>query len=169
MKVTYQGDKTVISDFSISEAYKISVRMEREGIYYYSRLRDYIRTPEIKEIFNYFAGEETKHLVYFKSKLAETGLEEIEKESIVDHIDTKVFDFLKNLESAGDVIGENLEKALKTGILMEKQAIAFYRAVLSNVKNTGGSETILNIIMEEMGHLEKFIMLLKDYLEKKSL
>ena len=157
MKVSYQGDRAVISDFSVSEAYKISVRMETEGVFYYSSLRDYIKDPEIKEIFNYFAGEETKHLAFFKSKLSESGLEEIEKDSIVDHLDTKVFDFLKNVQAAGDVIGDNLGKALKTGILMEKQAISFYRALLVNVKNSSGADTILDIIMEEVGHLEKFI------------
>ena len=40
MKVDFGGDEIRIQDFNELEAYKIARQLERDGIYYYSRMKE---------------------------------------------------------------------------------------------------------------------------------
>ena len=50
MKVDFSGDEIKISDFDELEAYRVARKMERDGLHYYSRMKEEVIKPEISSV-----------------------------------------------------------------------------------------------------------------------
>ncbi|MBM4053905.1 MAG: DUF2202 domain-containing protein [Planctomycetes bacterium] len=159
-------------NFNDQEALKIAINMEKEGLAFYSTMRDNTKDAKAKEIFAKLAEEEQEHMDTFRriydslssSQEQTSGCEDYTAEEYLKHlIDTGVFtrkDKAKKLalQTKSDI------DALKIGIQAEKEAILYYQEALLHTKNKEGKKAFKQLIHEEKQHLgilAKQITLLK--------
>jgi len=163
MKVDFSSGEILIYDFDELEAYRIARKMEEDGIYFYSRMKDEVLQSEIKDVIEMLIGDERKHLDLLQDKVDECahkqGIED-DGETIADIVDSKVMDVLKDSERVADILC-NPQEALKLGISVEGRTIAFYNEILNNTQDPSGHAAIEELIQEEKEHLGKLEGLLK--------
>ena len=146
--------------FSGSELLEIAVGIERNGMAFYQALADKTGKRDVKDIYNYLAGEEKKHLDIFQgmsdslgqAKLTETYTDEymLYLKSLVDSV---VFSSVTEAQQkAGKVFNES--EALDIGIQAEKDSILFYTELQSLVRERD-RKVVLNTLDEEKKHLRQ--------------
>jgi rubrerythrin len=163
MKVDFSGDQIKIYDFDELEAYRIARKIESDGMYYYSRMKDEVLKPEIRNAVEMLLNDERRHLDLFDQKVEELARKRKivdEGETIEDIIDSKVLNVLKDTKQVADVLCDPQE-AVRLGISVEKRSVAFYKEILQTTKDKTGKEALNNIIKEEQGHLKKLEGLLR--------
>jgi rubrerythrin len=127
---------------------------------FYQALADKTGNRDVKNIYNYLAGEEKKHLDTFQgmsdslgqAKPPETYTEEymLYLKSLVD---SAVFSNVTEArQKAGKVFNEI--EALNAGIQAEKDSILFYTE-LQNLVRERDRKVVLNILDEEKKHLHQ--------------
>lgn len=164
MKVDFSTDEIKVFDFDELEAYRIARKMERDGVYYYTRMREEIQQPKIREVVDMLIVDEKKHLSLFEDKIEEIchELEVIDDdETIADIIDSGTLDILKDSEQVANILC-NPQEALKLGISAEKRSISFYSELLQNTQDDSGRAALRGIIAEEEEHLDKLKGLLRE-------
>lgn len=163
MKVDFTGDEIEIFDFDELEAYRIARKMEEDGVYYYSRMREEVLKPEIREVIEMLIKDERKHISLFEKKVEELAREHNvldEGETLADIVDSKVMDILKDPKLVADILC-NPQEALKLGISVERRSISFYNEILQNTRDKTGRAAIEGLIGEEREHLEKLQALMR--------
>ena len=60
MKVDFSGDEIKISDFNELEAYRVARKMERDGLHYYSRMKEEVLKPEISSVLEMLIEDESE-------------------------------------------------------------------------------------------------------------
>jgi rubrerythrin len=146
--------------FSGSELLEIAIGIEKNGMAFYQALADKTGNRDVKNIYNYLAGEEKKHLDTFQgmsdslgqAKPPETYTEEymLYLKSLVD---SAVFSNVTEArQKAGKVFNEI--EALNAGIQAEKDSILFYTE-LQNLVRERDRKVVLNILDEEKKHLHQ--------------
>jgi rubrerythrin len=146
--------------FSGSELLEIAMGIERNGMAFYQALADKTGKKDIKDIYNYLAGEEKKHLDTFKGmsgslgqvKPPETYGDEymLYLKSLVDGV---VFSNVTEAKQKAGKISNEIE-ALDTGILAEKDSILFYME-FQNLVRERDRKVVLKILDEEKNHLRQ--------------
>ena len=59
-----------MSEFKrFADVIEVAVRIERQGIQLYQKLRERISSPAVKDVFSFLAAEEEKHLGLFREML----------------------------------------------------------------------------------------------------
>ncbi len=163
MKVDFSGDEIQIYDFNELEAYRIACKIEADGIYFYSRMLDETLKPKIIDVIQLLLRDERNHLDLFEKKVEELerkyGVHD-EGEDLVDIVDARVFDILKEPERIGDILCTPQE-AVRLGIAVEGRSIAFYKQILKNTKDETGRTALQEMIREEQDHLQKLEGLLR--------
>ena len=146
--------------FSGSELLEIAMGIERNGMAFYQALADKTGKGDVKDAYNYLAGEEKKHLDTFQgmsdslgqAKPTETYTDEymLYLKSLVD---TTVFSNVTEAQQkAGKVVNES--EALDIGIQAEKDSILFYSELQSLVRERD-REVVINTLDEEKKHLRQ--------------
>lgn len=146
--------------FSGSELLDVAVGIERNGMAFYQALADKAGSKDVKDIYNYLAGEEKKHLNTFQSmsdslgqaKPPETYTEEymLYLKSLVD---SAVFSNVTEAQQKANKVLNEVE-AINIGIQAEKDSILFYTELHSLVRERD-SKVVLNILDEEKKHLRQ--------------
>jgi len=146
--------------FSGSELLEIAVGIERNGMAFYQALADKTGNRDVKDIYNYLAEEEKKHLDIFQgmsdslgqAKPPETYTEEymLYLKSLVDNA---VFSNVTEAQQKADKVFHESE-ALDTGIQAEKDSILFYTELQSLVKEQD-RKVVINTLDEEKKHLRQ--------------
>jgi rubrerythrin len=146
--------------FSGSELLEIAMGIEKNGMAFYQALADKTGREDIKDIYNYLAGEEKKHLDTFQGmsdslgqvKPPETYGDEylLYLKSLVD---SAVFSNVTEAKQKAGKLSNEIE-ALDTGILAEKDSILFYTELQSLVRERD-RKVVLNILDEEKKHLRQ--------------
>lgn len=157
MKVDFSGDEIKISDFDELEAYRIARKLEEDGIYYYSRMKDEVLKPKIRDVIEMLIGDERKHLDLLEKRVEELAHKHDmvdEGETLADIIDAKVMDVLKDSERVADILCSPQE-AIRLGISVEKRSIAFYNEILKSTQDKTGRAAIEELMREEQDHLKK--------------
>ncbi len=163
MKVDFSGDEIQIFDFDELEAYRIARKMEEDGVYYYSRMKEEALKPQIREVLEMLIKDERKHVSLFERKVEELARKHNvldEEETLTDIVDSKVMDILKDPKLVADILC-NPQEALKLGISVERRSISFYNEILQNTQDKTGRAAINELIGEEQEHLEKLLALLR--------
>ena len=163
MKVDFSGDEIMIYDFDELEAYRVARKLERDGVYYYSRMKDEIATPEIRDVVEMLIVDEKQHLNMFDEKVQEICRERKvldEDETLVDIVDSRVMDILTDSEQVGNILCSP-QDARRLGISVEKRSIALYSQLLRNTRDESGRAAIEELIEEEREHLDKLTELLR--------
>ena len=140
MKVDFSNDEIKIYDFDELEAYQVARKLERDGAYYYSRLREEAPNPEIREVIDMLISDEKEHLRLFEEKIEELCRERKvidEEDTLADIVDSRVMDILKDSAMIANILCDTQE-ALRVGISAEKRSIAFYEHLLQNTRNGPG-------------------------------
>jgi rubrerythrin len=146
--------------FSGSELLEIAVGIERNGMAFYQALACKTGDRNVKDIYNYLAGEEKKHLDTFQGmsnslgqdKPPETYTEEymLYLKSLVD---STVFSNVTEAQQKAAKVFNEIE-ALDTGIQAEKDSILFYTELQDLVKKPD-HKVVLNTLNEEKKHLRQ--------------
>ncbi|MFH1413717.1 MAG: ferritin family protein [Candidatus Omnitrophota bacterium] len=146
--------------FSGSEIVEIGIQIEKNGKDFYNAAAEKSKKPEAKELFEFLAGEEEKHITTFKKLL-----ESVEKYEPAEAYPGEYFSYMNSLAS-GYVFtqkdkGREIAKALKTdkevvdkGVTFEKDSITFYEGVKKAVPEYD-RKTIDQLIAQEKNHLQK--------------
>lgn len=157
MKVDFSADEPKIYDFDELEAYRIARKIEQDGLYYYSRMKEESLKPEIRDVVEMLLIDERKHLDLFRKKVDEVARKRKvvdEGETIADIVDSKVLDVLKDPKRVADILCTPQE-AIRLGMSVEKRSISFYKEILESTKDKAGKDAINAIVREEQDHLKK--------------
>ena len=146
--------------FSGSELLEIAMGIERNGMAFYQALADKTGNRDVKDTYNYLAGEEKKHLDTFQGmsyslgqvKPSETFGNEymLYLKSLVDSI---LFSNITEARQKAARVSNEVE-ALDTGIQAEKDSILFYTE-LQNLVRERDSKVVLHVLDEEKNHLRQ--------------
>jgi rubrerythrin len=166
MKVSSVNDNIVLSDFNEADALRLAMKLERDGIKYYSELSSKTKDPEVKKAFRQFVKEEDRHLKKFGDWLNSLGIEADKgvEEGFFDFIDSGVFGDIWKTEESLKKIKTDLD-ALSLGEWAELNSINFYKALLDKTSSPSGKDILKEIVREEQEHLKAFIRY-KDLLER---
>ena len=161
-----------IIHFSAKEVLEMAIRIEENGVEFYTRAGNATKSERLKELFIFFAKEEKKHIACF-----EDMDKRVESDDLPGSIDPYLEEgalYLKALANsrvftnahegkrlAGEVRGEN--DILQTAINMEKDSILFYYE-LHNAVRDKDKATLRNLIQQEKDHLRKLTELQKFFL-----
>jgi rubrerythrin len=163
MKVDFSTDEVKIFDFDELEAYRIARKLERDGVYFYTRLREEVSDPEIRGVVDMLINDEENHLRLFEEKVEDLCREQKvldEDDTLADIVDSHVMDTLKDSEQIANILC-NPQEALKLGISTEKRSVAFYGNLRQNTSDEAGREALEEIIRDEEEHLDKLKGLLR--------
>ena len=127
---------------------------------FYQALADKTGKRDIKDIYNYLAGEEKKHLDTFQSMSGSLGQakppETYGDEYILylkSLVDSVVFSNVTEAQQKAGKMSNEIE-ALDTGIQVEKDSILFYTELQSLVRGRD-REVVLSVLDEEKNHLRQ--------------
>ena len=163
MKVDFSGDEIKIYDFDELEAYRVARKLERDGVYYYTRMKEEVLKPEIREVVEMLISDERRHLSLFEEKVEELCHEQDvvdEDETLADIVDSGVMDVMKDSAQVSNILC-NPQEALRLGISAETRSISFYSELLQNTQDESGRAALMEIIAEEEEHLDKLKGLLR--------
>jgi len=146
--------------FKGSEIIDLAVRIEQNGLKFYSTLVETAESEDARDVFQYLADQEKQHELVFRKMLQEVGSyqpsavfeEDYElymKELAQSHIftgDQSVEDLARSARS--------LNEALQIGIGFEKDSILFFTELINFVPEKQGA-IIKRLADEEKKHLVK--------------
>lgn len=163
MKVNVnEAGEIVIADFSSSQAFKIAIRMEKDGIAFYRDLQGKVKDQETMREISFLIQQEQEHLKTFQARLEEEKAlvdDDFEEDDIVSFINSKVFD--PGLEGACARAMDHRHTALEEAMAMERRSMAFYEGCYKNASAQEAKDAFEKIWREEKSHLKKFGELLR--------
>ena len=153
-------------DFNVDEIFEMAELIERNGARFYREIAEGSPKDDVRNLFLKFAEMEEEHEKVFISMRVELS-DEDKKAAIFDPegesaqylralADLRVFD---GNAGEGFVISEDLteeeqvKRALRTAISLEKESILFYEGMKEYVPEGLGKNRINDIIKEEMKHI----------------
>ncbi|MCK5706419.1 MAG: ferritin family protein [Candidatus Aureabacteria bacterium] len=155
MQVEEKNGEILITDFNELEAYKISRKVENDGLEFYKEMLKSSDNPKTSEILQILVDEEKKHLKYFENsifKLRENVEEQFEDDDLMDFADTGIFP--SNDQQELSKLMNDPKKVLEVGMVMEMRSINLYKSFQENVSDENTKSELQNIIDEELKHKE---------------
>ena len=157
-----KNGQITIFDFNPVQAYKIAVKMEKNGIEFYQDLLKQVRDEEARREIDFLIEQEQEHLKTFQellNKEKEVTQDSFEEDDIVNYVNTHVFDSSSEKEKAKGM--EHRHTALEEAMNMERRSIVFYEGCLLHSKGAQAKKAFKKILEEEKKHLSKFAELLR--------
>lgn len=156
----------MVNIFSASEVVQLGIQVEKNGRDFYLAVAEKSKVDKAKQIFQYLANEEEKHI-----KVFEDILSSIEKYEPPEAYSEEYFSYLRALseeyvftkEKKGEEIAQKVKEdreAIELGVGFEKDSILFYNEMKKFVLK-GGQKTIDKLIEQEQEHLIKLSQLKK--------
>lgn len=144
--------------YNINDAIEAAVRIERGGVDLYLKLYEGSSVHAARDVFNFLAAEEEKHIGVFR-KLLETSADYAprykypgEYEQYLEGIASRMSGAVE--KSALALAAGSVEDAIKIAVELENMSIDFYSEVKKQFDGAS-AEIIQQIINEEKGHLAK--------------
>jgi len=144
--------------FKGSEILDMAVRIEQNGIRFYSALVEKAESDKTREIFQYLADQEKQHEVTFKKMLDEIGayqpapvLEEDYEQYMQALAESHVFTSDEALKRMAELAGD-IGEALQIGIGFEKDSILLFMEMRNFIPESQ-QKVIERLISEEKKHL----------------
>ncbi len=156
-------------NFNDTEALKIAMNTEAEGLEFYSILMKSAIDEKTKEIFSKLAAAEKKHLALFQEIYSEItspanpvqGCEDYTVDLYLKNlVDTGIFAKKGEAERLATETKTDVD-ALKIGIQAEKDSILYYSEAAKNTKYKGGKKAFKKLTNEEKKHLNLLVEHLK--------
>ncbi|MCG8403247.1 MAG: ferritin family protein [Firmicutes bacterium] len=149
-----------ITNFSGEEIVTLAVEIEKQGRKFYEIAAAKVTDPEVKSIFEFLAGEESRHINDFESLGAKLSRGFTPNESYIGEYG----DYIKALINNHIFNHDNIEKllpnisvareALAVAFRFEKDSIMIFQE-LYNVVDDSGKEIIAKLIEQEKQHIRK--------------
>jgi len=147
--------------FEAREIVGLAIRIEENGEEFYTRLANATKNLQVKETFEFLAGEERKHRNLFREIQQRIG----EFKPIYESYPGEYLNYVKALaeeniftkERYGQLLANQLKTntaALDTAIGLEKDSILFYDEIKNFIPESE-HETINEIIRQEKEHMRK--------------
>jgi rubrerythrin len=154
------------------EIVKLGIRIEENGVAFYSFLTRTSKDPRAVRIFEFLTGEEKRHIAAFEDLLQRSGKWEAKENYPVEYVqylsalaDASIFTH----DEAGIEMARKAKsdiEALELGIRVEKDSILFYMEMQRFVPDTE-KNVVQNLIEQEREHLTK-LSGIRDTVEKEN-
>jgi rubrerythrin len=149
--------------FSGKEMLEMALQIEANGERYYTVAAEAAKSERLRDLFNFLAGEEKKHLAYFKKMKQqaegphphEIFTPYIEEASLYlkGMADTRVFTNIDAIEQLAREVRDERD-VLNYAIDMEKESLLFYYEFIKGMQES--DQPILEeLIRQEQEHLKK--------------
>jgi rubrerythrin len=149
--------------FDVREVLEFAVFIEQNGFQFYSGAVKKLSDPKIINLFNYLAGEETKHEELFK-KMAEGAGDFIPRETYTGEYQEYMKDLCKSHSLAnreaikGKVDGiKALDDAVDMALSFEKDSIVFFTEI-KEITGFDRDGVVQKVINEELSHIRKILI-----------
>jgi rubrerythrin len=158
MKVTVdKKGRITLSDFSALQAYKAAIKLEEQGINFYTGLLKQVKPGDARLEIQFLIEQESSHRDVFLSLLEqekESTDDAFEEDDIVDYLNSKIFD--ASGEKAAAIEMDASQTSLREAMNMERRSIVFYEGCLAQANDAKAKAAFTRIIGEEKKHLAKF-------------
>ena len=153
------------ADFTAKEVIEMGVQIERNGFIFYELLSKKVTSEKVREIFEFLAGEEKRHVASF-----EKLLDSIQQYDPSEAYPDEYFAYMRELASEhvftmaeegakiADSINDN-KKAVEIALKFEKDSVLFYEQ-MQKIVGEEDKKIIQSLIYQEQQHVEKLKMLL---------
>lgn len=146
--------------FAGSEIVELGIQIEKNGRDFYNTLAKQSKNESVRQIFEYLAGEEEKHIVVFKKIL-----DSVKKYEPSEAYPGEYFEYMNVLASehifTQEDKGKEIAKAIKSekeavekGIGFEKDSIIFYEG-MKKVVSDYDKKIVDELIAQEQSHLRQ--------------
>ena len=157
--------------FSGSELVDIAIGIEKSGAAFYDSLAKSASNTEARDIYEYLAGEERKHIGIFQGMLGaladhrspEKYTEEYDR-YLKSLVDSAVFSDAEAAREMAQKVTSDFE-AIQIALGAEKDSIVFYFEMRELVRSAD-RETVTRIIEEERSHLKRLSTLKSALIEQ---
>jgi len=147
--------------FEAREIVAIAIEIEENGEEFYMRIANVMKNRQVKETFEFLAGEERKHRNSFREIQQRLGefkpIYESYPDEYLNYVKALVEENIFTKERAGQLLANKLKTptaALDTAIGLEKDSILFYNE-MKNFVSESEHKPIDEIIQQEKEHLRK--------------
>lgn len=159
-----------IMHFSAKEILEMALRIEENGVEFYTQAGNASKSKKLKELFTFLAEEEKKHIRVF-GEMDRSVKDDTKPDTLDPYLDeaplylealanSRVFTNKNEGKRLAGIV-RNEGEALQIAINMEKDSILFYYELHSAINNK--DKAILeSIIKEEKKHLGKLTALQKN-------
>lgn len=145
--------------FSGSEIVEIGIQIEKNGRDFYNALALRSKTEKVREIFEFLAKEEEKHIAVFQGILSEVE-QYVPPESYpgeyFTYMNSLAAEYVFTQKDKGAQIAKSIlndKEAIDLGISFEKDSIIFYEG-MKKVIPEYDLKIIEELIMQEKNHLK---------------
>ncbi len=145
--------------YSPNELLEMALKIEEDGVTFYSYLSRNSEDPRRKELFSYLASQEEQHIKDFKA-VSSALLNDTEPE-FWDEASKYVRSIVEEriFPSAEDMIEKskkmNFDQILNSTIKIEKETAIFYEELFDLARAEKSKEILSKIIREEISHVRK--------------
>lgn len=152
--------------FSGSEIVELGIQIEKNGRDFYNGLIGKSKKDKAKEIFDFLAKEEEKHIIIFQRILNSVQKYEPSESypgEYFAYMAALAGDYVFTRKNTGSEIAKKVKndaEAIDLGIRFEKDSVIFYEN-MTNVVPKDEHKIIDELIMQELGHLRKLYALKK--------
>ncbi|MFH1855970.1 MAG: ferritin family protein [Candidatus Omnitrophota bacterium] len=148
-----------------TELVEIGIQIEKNGRDFYKTLIGKSKNSEARQIFEFLAREEEKHISVFQEILGAVRQypSEIYPEEYFSYMNALAGKYVFTQARKGEEIALEInsdEEAIDLGIKFEKDSIIFYEGIITAVKDEE-KHLVEKIIKEEEKHLQTLIDLKK--------
>lgn len=157
MRIEEKDGKLAIVDFNEIEAYKIALKIEKDGIDFYQKLLNKLgaENGKCRKIISFLIDEERAHLKFFEESLfrlrqKSPQASDNDEEDILSSMDYGIF----------KGAAQDPHEALRSAIAIEGASIRFYACCKSHVQAAQAKQELQVIIDEEAKHREVLVDML---------
>ena len=148
--------------FAASEIVELGIQIEKNGRDFYNTLVRQSKNQKAKDIFQYLAGEEEKHIATFQ-KILDT-VEKYESPEIyaseyLAYMNALASEYVFTKENKGIQIAQQIKadlEAVEMGIGFEKDSIIFYEGIKKFVP-AHEQNVVEELITQEQSHLRQLV------------
>jgi rubrerythrin len=158
----------MIYPFNASEAFKIAISIEENGLRFYNQAADKLSTGPVAELFRNLAKEEEIHKAVFKKMFEAlpppTSPGTFDPENETDQYLQMMASFhvFKQNDQAVDQALSSIKtekEALKLAMNFEKDSVVFFVQLKNASAEIGDKVSVDSLISEEAGHLRKLAII----------
>lgn len=150
--------------FTGSEIIELGILIEKNGWDFYTAVSARAQTQKAKDVFEFLAGEEQKHIAIFKKMLESVRHyepPEAYEEEYLAYMNALAGDYVFTKNGMGSETAKNLKTdkaAIEAGIGFEKESILFYEGMKKIVPEFD-FDVLDELIGQEQGHLARLAAL----------
>lgn len=159
-----------IVNFTGEEIIQLALEIEKAGGLFYRKAAANVNDTAAKEVFNYLAKEEEKHITDFEKLGEKLAKEFVPNESYVgeygEYLRSIINNHIFNLSNVDNLINQDMTKkeSINIALTFEKDSIIIFQE-FKNFVSQSGQEVIQDLINEEKEHVKKLGTFYQECLE----